>query len=217
MPAVEDGKISQDDVVAVLQGYRFIPDSWIFCSGPLARSATQAFSPNETGAQDGKVVNLFADDQAVVPVAMAEILIMIPLVWFRCVVLTLRTSLAGDDGSSLIEIEGDVVLEMNRVAKIISSRKKNRTAAGCSRRFDRLVDRRCIDASSIAFRAESAHIVDRGPRSRSLPCQTLLRSCRETLEVSNAQSADCCGACVKKRSARTSGFGTHSLSSQNLL
>src|SRR6185437_2331636 len=73
MPAVENGKIAQRDVAAILQADRFIGHARRFGARPGAISAAEPAAPQKSRASNGNVLDLFAPDQAVVPVAMAEI------------------------------------------------------------------------------------------------------------------------------------------------
>ena len=63
-------------------------------------------------------MNVLSPNETVAPVAVAIILIMIPLVRLRRVVLAARSGLRSKDGGSLIEIKGNFALETNGVGKI---------------------------------------------------------------------------------------------------
>src|SRR5262249_10581001 len=55
--AMQNRKISQNDIPAVLQRNRLITHAGIFCLRSLPCTAAQPFSPNESGTQDRKVLN----------------------------------------------------------------------------------------------------------------------------------------------------------------
>jgi hypothetical protein len=67
--------------MAVLQRNRLVADAGNF--GALAFA--EALAPDAPAARDADVFETFAPDEAVVMVAVAEVLILIPLVWFGVV------------------------------------------------------------------------------------------------------------------------------------
>ena len=75
MPAVQDGEIAQGHVAAILQADGFVTNSG---RQRVAISAAQALAPNQALTFDGNVFQIFAPDQAVVPVAVAKVLKLVP-------------------------------------------------------------------------------------------------------------------------------------------
>jgi hypothetical protein len=80
MAAVRDGEIPQRHVMAKLQGDGFIAA----CSALPAR---ESLSRDPSGTVDGHVFQAFTPDQAVVEVAVTEILKLVPCVGLRRIVL----------------------------------------------------------------------------------------------------------------------------------
>src|SRR5262249_57082738 len=108
--------------------------------------------------------------QAVVEVAVAEVLIHVPLVGLGEVVPAtgaFRRRIGGDDGGALIEVECDVALEVNRVAEIVSGGEEDGAAAGGRRCFDGLLYGRGIEGLSVAGGTERPYVQRTGSGSGS--------------------------------------------------
>ena len=101
MAAVEDGEIAQRHVVAELER-----DGFIAAAAALAH---ERFAADEAAADDGDVVEVLAPDQAVMPVAVAEILKLV-----RCVglgrVVGRRIGAGFEDGAAL-ELQRDIAAQ----------------------------------------------------------------------------------------------------------
>src|SRR6266566_2871704 len=78
MAPVQNGEVAQDDIVTVLEADAFVADTSRQRS--VFRSTTQTTAPDESGAKNRNIVNAFSPNQAVVPMAMPEILIVVPLI-----------------------------------------------------------------------------------------------------------------------------------------
>src|SRR5206468_12085451 len=78
---------------------------------------------------DRNVLEVLAPDQAVVPVRMAEVLVLVPFVGLGIDVAMPFLRIGGDDRRALVEVEGDVALEMNRDWEVIAGREANRAGA----------------------------------------------------------------------------------------
>ena len=88
MSAILDGKIAKDNIGAVLEGYRLVGLSRGPAGGPRgdfrhvgdrkhrdrAAARVDIASVNQAGARDHDVVQAYAPDQAVLPVAVALVL-----------------------------------------------------------------------------------------------------------------------------------------------
>src|SRR4029450_13981833 len=73
----------------------------------------KAFTPDFSRAEDGDVLEVLAPNQTVVPVAVSEVLILIPGMWFGRVVLNARTRFRRYDSCSLVQVQRDVTLKMD--------------------------------------------------------------------------------------------------------
>ena len=122
------------------RGARSIQSIILLWRARLVAASHEAFAPDRSRPENGNIRQVLAPDQTVVPMAVTEILILIPLVWLRRIVLRTIGGRRRDDRRALIEIERDVAFEMNRHRQIISSREVNRAATrrGCG--VDRLID-----------------------------------------------------------------------------
>src|ERR1019366_6864161 len=78
--AVENRKIAQQHVVTVLQADGFVAHSRNVGIRALAGTAAQTFTPDTARSDDGDVFDLFAPEQAVAEMAVAEILVHVPLI-----------------------------------------------------------------------------------------------------------------------------------------
>ena len=81
--ALEDGEVAEEDVAAVLEGDGLVADAGLL--GDEGKSVAfwaaavgEAFAPDEAGAGDGEVVEVFAPDEGVVPVVVAVVLVGLP-------------------------------------------------------------------------------------------------------------------------------------------
>ena len=112
-----------------------LPTPGLSASGRLARvAAAEAFAPDAAGAVDADVVQVFAPDQAVAPVIVAEVLILLP--WLRRaggIVAAgrraVRRHVGGKDRCPGVEIERHLALQANRITEIRSGREVHRAAS----------------------------------------------------------------------------------------
>src|SRR5262245_26194161 len=115
--------------------------------------AGQSASPDESGPEDGDVVDVLAPDQAVVPVVMAKILKSFPrLIGFGRIVAgsgSVARGIGCQDRGALIKVERHGAGEAKRVARVGAGRDIYRTALGACRR-DGPVDRRRIYGLAVA-------------------------------------------------------------------
>ena len=86
---MQDRDIAESDVAAVFQRDGFIADAG--GQGEIAVATAEALAPDQSLAFDGNVLQVFAPDQAVVPVAVAEVLIVVPGVGFGRVIAAARS------------------------------------------------------------------------------------------------------------------------------
>ena len=94
-------------------------------------------------ADDGDVFDAFAPDQAVVEMAVAEILVLVPLVGLGQIVSAARRPSGGSAAMMVapgVEVQRDVALQMDGIAQIIAGREMHRPAARRRRGVDGLVD-----------------------------------------------------------------------------
>ena len=105
--AVENGEIAQNHVVAVLQSDGLVAHSWVFGNRSRPVSLAESLAPDESGAEDGDVMNSLAPEQAVVPMGVAVVLVVGPVVGLRQVIaaaLSRRGGIGRHDGRTLVEI-----------------------------------------------------------------------------------------------------------------
>ena len=79
MTAHENRDFSNRDITAILEGDGFVANSWAFNAWQfIGLAAAEPFSPNQSRSGDGNVFKSFAEDKAVGPVVVSEILISFP-------------------------------------------------------------------------------------------------------------------------------------------
>src|ERR1044071_823578 len=100
------------------------------------------------------------------PMAVAEILILVPLVWLWRIVFNVVRSVCRDNLRTLIHIERDVAVQMNRHGQIISGREINRAAASRDGRVDGFVYRLSVESVAVTGCAKRLNVV-RGYFGRS--------------------------------------------------
>ena len=175
MPAMQNREIAQQHVMAILEADGLVAHARRL--GALAPA--QPSAPDAPVAENGNVAQSFAPDQAVVEVAVAEILVLVPFVWLGHVepaAGSLRGSVGRNDGRPLIEVERDVALEMDGVAEVIAGGEQHRTAARRVGRFNGLVDGRRVERLAVARGAKRPHVEEARARrvpggvGNSLPC-----------------------------------------------
>src|SRR5262249_14909163 len=94
-------------------------------------------------------------------VTMSKILILIPLIRFRCIVHSMvGHRISRDDRRPLIQVERDIALQMNRKAQVRSGRKPHGSPAGRGSSIDGLVDGGRVQVLSIALRTEGPYVID---------------------------------------------------------
>ena len=119
-------------------------DGLVADAGDLrALAAAEALAPDASAADDGDVFEVLTPDEAVVEVAVAEVLIGVELVGLGEVVaagLALRGSVGGDECGAGVELEVDVALEVDGIGEEIAGGKTNGSAAGGGGGVDGFVD-----------------------------------------------------------------------------
>src|SRR5690349_18449770 len=119
MSASQDREVTQQHVAAVLERDGFVADAWRFGSrGVVALAPAEPFAPDEASSNDGDVVQVFAPDEAVVKMGMAEILVTVGNgIRLGRVVATAGSALHGDFGGdndrSGFKVERDSAPEVN--------------------------------------------------------------------------------------------------------
>ena len=112
MAAVKNRYVSDHDVACQLQSYRLV--SGAVRSGIVPN---ESLSPDHAGTEDRNVLDTLTPYEAVVPMTMAEVLILTPFVRFRCIVpapIPCRTR--GDDRRALVQVQRHMALQMDREA-----------------------------------------------------------------------------------------------------
>ena len=159
MTAVKDGEVTKNHTMTILKRYGLVADARFFRFRFFSCAATQSFSPNETRTKDSEIMNVLCHDQAVVPMAMSVILIVVPLVRLGGIVLSTGAGTSSENRRALVKVKRNVAFEMDRVTKISACRKVKRAAAGRGYGLDPFIYRRGIDGTSIAVRAEAANVI----------------------------------------------------------
>src|SRR2546425_7731701 len=81
----------------------------------LVAAAHQSLSPDAARAEDRNVLEILSPYQTIVPMAVTEVLILIPLIWLGWIILTISIlRIGGDERGDLIEVQSDVALETGR-------------------------------------------------------------------------------------------------------
>jgi len=148
--------------VTIFEGDRFVGHPGFGGIGQVnivGVTAAKALTPDATLAEDGNIVNAFAPQQTIVPMIVAVVLVGLPWALRFGVVVTsgggaLQVSGCSEDRGALVEIEAHLALQMNRVARVSSSRKIN-GAATCGRGgVNGTIDCGSIDGLAVAGSAE---------------------------------------------------------------
>jgi len=156
--AMQDGEIAQGDVVAIFQADGFIADAG--GERRVAGAAAETFAPDQSVAQDGKIVDVFAPDEAVVPVAVAEVLISIPGIGLGGIVAAGAGSwgIGGEDGRARTEKKIHVAAQVDGETEIRTARKDDRASAGSRRGVNRPVNGGSVGRFTVAFGSEGFHV-----------------------------------------------------------
>src|SRR6267142_6554741 len=81
----------------------------------LTATAHQTLAPDPTRTKNRNVFEVLAPDQTVVPVAVAKVLILIPLIRFRRIILAVFVcGIGGKYGCTLVQVQRYVALQVNR-------------------------------------------------------------------------------------------------------
>ena len=134
------------------------PGTRVEVLGAAAEPAAQPFAVDAAGPRDGDVLEVLAPDQAVVPVAVAEVLIRVARSRLGGVVAASTARVGGEQHRALVEVEADVAPEADRVAGVGAAGDDDGAAAGGGGGSDRAVDRVAVDRHAVALGAEVAHV-----------------------------------------------------------
>ncbi len=150
-PALQDGEVAQNHIVAVLEGDGLIAHAGSLGPRSLAAAPAETLAPNRSRAQDCEVPESFAPHQAIVPVIVSIVLVILP----RCV--GLGGVVAGAAGHPsfghcsgeycrpLVQIKRDLTLQMDGIAGIDTWRKADCSSSRGAGGFDRFVNGGGID------------------------------------------------------------------------
>src|SRR5882762_10859354 len=157
MATVQDRDIANEYVAAKFKTYRFVAPTGLnrvagvritkgsasgirrsiaecvvlLLRARLSATAHQTLAPDPTGTKNRNVFEVLAPDHTVVPVAVAKVLILIPLIRFRRIILAVFVCrISGEYCSALVHVQRDVALQMNRETAI-SACGKVHCAATC--------------------------------------------------------------------------------------
>src|ERR1700719_3299015 len=78
MAAMQDGEVAQQNILAILERDRLVRDARVFSDRTPVFPSAQALAPNEPRPIDGNILQVLAPDQAIVPMAMTVILVLVP-------------------------------------------------------------------------------------------------------------------------------------------
>ena len=112
MSAIEDGEIAQRDIAGEFEGDGLVG---------AAISAGQSLAADQSAANDGNIFKTLAPDEAVVKVAVAEILELFKLIGLGGVV---SCRVGGCfDARAVLELQRDVAAQANRSGQVGSGGK----------------------------------------------------------------------------------------------
>ena len=159
--ALEEGEIAEEDVAAAPEG-----DALVAGARRHAGRAHEAFAENPAGPDDRDVLEIQSGDEAVAPVAVAEVR---ELLGFRR-----DFGLGRIEGETLVgrgfqdgagpERERDPALEPDRNREISAGREVHDAAPGGLGRGDRRMDRVGVERAAVAAGAETGDVEKSGGR-----------------------------------------------------
>ena len=158
MPALEHANVLYLHVPAVLQRDRLVGLGERTLAGHAPGQHSGAV--DQTASLYRDVLEFHAPDQGVLPVAVAEILICVPLVRLGKVIALLRGGGCGLDHGPVGQSQGDVVLEAYGIAAVDPVGKIHDSSSVGEGRVDGLVDCRGVDLDAVSGRSEITYIVD---------------------------------------------------------
>ena len=97
---MQKGNVANRDVAAILQADGFVAHA----RAGFASAARQPLAPDQAGTQDRYIVQPFAPNQSVVPMAVAEVLILVPGVRLGRVITPALAIFGGQDRRAMIEV-----------------------------------------------------------------------------------------------------------------
>src|SRR4029077_19780912 len=169
---------------------RLVRDPGVLGHRPGSPATAQPLTPDQARPQNRNVVQTFTPNQAVVPVIVPVILIVLPwLVRFRRIV-TLRgigCRIRRHNRRSLIQEKRHVTFQMNRVAKILSGSKVDGPTARGSRRLDRAIDRRRVERLAVPHSSKRPHVKEE-LRKTVFFSRVLRARCGNTCSNGNARN-----------------------------
>ena len=158
--AVEQADPLDGHVLALLEGDGLVG----LGDGTLAAQAAGegVRAVDQALAFELEVLQADAPDQGILPVAVAEILVHVPLVGLCDVIALLGRGLGRLDDGALVQAKGDVVLEADGIAAVDAGGEIDHPAALGGSGVDGGVDGGRVDMDAVADRAEITHVVHLG-------------------------------------------------------
>src|ERR1035438_1161263 len=117
MAAVKNRKIAQQDILAILQADRLVAHARRL----RALSAAQTLAPDAARSGDGDVRNAVAPNQAVLEMAVTEVLVHVPLIGLGVIESAGSVSrrIGRNDRCAVVQVQRDVALQSDGIGKII--------------------------------------------------------------------------------------------------
>ena len=159
--AVLDREVAQDHVAAVLERDRLVADR---LRGDLpAEAPGEAPAEDASRARNGDVLEVLAPDEAVVPVAVASVLVVQlvpPGIGLRAVVGgPIR---GGDYRRPGPEVESDLAPQADGAGQVGAGCELDRSSPGRARGVNGLVDRRRVIGHAVPRRPVRSHVIAGG-------------------------------------------------------
>ncbi len=186
---MQDGEVAQDHIATIPQRDHLvaaagpavlIPFLALRLVGESVEAAVQAFAMNPAGTEDGHILQPNAPDEAVLPVAVAVVLVVelvAPLVRLGQVVQGPR-GIDGFDRGPRLEPQRDVAFQPDRRGEVGAGWKEHGATTGCGCRQDGPVDCVSINRPAVACGTLGPDVENAGD-SRLGPRDNAARECND--------------------------------------
>ena len=157
MTAFQETDIADGDMMAIAQSQGLV-GHWHPCISTLRLTPIEHIRPvYQSFALDGQMMQILSPEQGVVPMAVAEVLIV--RIVRLCLVVAFAIRYASRlQHSPLFQPQSDVTLQMNGVAQVDAFWHDDSIAPVFRSCFKRSIDGRRVYTDSIAHRSESFYV-----------------------------------------------------------
>ena len=159
--AAQESQVTDGDLLAVTQGQGLVRLRHTVVSASRSATRKDIGTIDQTFSLEGDVVEVFAPEQGVVPMAVTEVLVMRVIGFGRVIALGFGDG-SGLEHCALFDTQGDIALQMDGIAEIGSLAQHHPTPTLTGHAFNGGIDGRRVNVFAITHCANFFDVEGKG-------------------------------------------------------